>query len=70
MADAAFGSKFGGQWTKGLDEALTDYDVTLHLLPLPLSVSNAYAPVRNSDFQTGREDSGFKGYKSNRKGKV
>ena len=54
---------------RGLDEAHSDYDVTFHLLPLPLSVSNAYAPVCNRDLQTGREDCGFKGFNSNRKGK-
>ena len=53
---------------KGLDDALSDYDVTFHLLPLPMSVANAYAPVRNRDF-SGRDDTGFKGYNNNRKGK-
>lgn len=37
---------------KGLDEALADYyEVTFHLLPLPLSSQTSYAPVRNRDFK-------------------
>lgn len=52
----------------GLDAALTDYDVTFHLLPLPLPSSSAYAPVRNRETQLARDDFG-KGFNQNRKGK-
>lgn len=56
---------------KGLEEALTDYDVTFHLLPLPLSSQSAYAPVRNREFQRDgnfqRDGSNFKG--AGKKGK-
>lgn len=53
----------------GLDAALTDYDVTFHLLPLPLPQSNAYAPVRNKDQNAFRDDVAPKGFNANRKGK-
>ena len=51
---------------RGLDEALSDYDVTFHLLPLPFTVPNAYAPVRNREMQSGRDDQNFKGFDGNR----
>jgi len=54
---------------KGLDAALSDYEVTFHLLPLPLLAAGAYAPVRTRDAQpSGNTDFG-KGYNQNRKGK-
>eukprot|EP00435_Cladocopium_sp_Y103_P063137 s464_g24.t1 len=43
---------------KALMEALSDYNVTFHLLPLPLPSSSSYAPVRNRDQQF---ESGYKG---------
>ena len=52
----------------GLDAALTDCDVTFHLLPLPLPSSGAYAPVRTKDAQQSSGDFG-KGFNQNRKGK-
>ena len=54
---------------KGLLEALTDYNVTFHLLPLPLPSSSSYAPVRNKEFQ--EREASFKGKSSQfgRKGK-
>ena len=52
-----------------LMEALTDYNVTFHLLPLPLPSSSTYAPVRNRDAQ--QAEFGYKGksFPSGRKGK-
>ena len=35
------------------------YDVTFHLLPLPLSLQSSYAPVRNRELP--KEDNSFKG---------
>eukprot|EP00435_Cladocopium_sp_Y103_P022983 s4341_g5.t1 len=44
---------------KALGEALADYNVTFHLLPLPLPSSSSYAPVRNREnFQS---ESNYKG---------
>eukprot|EP00435_Cladocopium_sp_Y103_P050176 s2135_g15.t1 len=34
---------------KALHEALSDYNVTFHMLPLPMSSQSAYAPMRNKD---------------------
>lgn len=52
---------------KALSEALSDYNVAFHLLPLPLHVGTSYAPMRNKDSQNTREDFG-KGFNQNRKG--
>ena len=55
---------------KGLEDALLDnYEVTFHLLPLPLSVGGAYGPLRNKEQQLGKEEHSAKGFPANRKGK-
>ena len=48
---------------KALDDALMDYNVAFHLLPLPTSQSPAYAPVRKETpaASGAREESGYKG---------
>ena len=50
-----------------LHEALADYNVTFHLLPLPAPSNSSYAPVRNKD-DVPRE-SNYKGFQQGRKGK-
>ena len=50
-----------------IHEALADYNVTFHLLPLPAPSSSNYAPVRNKE--DGPREFGPKGYPSGRKGK-
>lgn len=47
---------------RGLQEALLDYEVTFHLLPLPLSGGSSYVPVRNKEQQAAREEPPFKGF--------
>ena len=58
---------------KALHEALSDYNVTFHMLPLPLAAASAYAPVRSKDDQGGREQNygpqNFKGNSFGKKGK-
>ena len=51
-----------------LHEALADYNVTFHLLPLPAPSNSSYAPVRNRDDAPTRE-SNYKGFQQGRKGK-
>eukprot|EP00435_Cladocopium_sp_Y103_P065000 s975_g26.t1 len=54
---------------KALHDAIADYNVAFHLLPLPLPSSSSYAPVRNRDAQ--QYESKYKGKMNagNRKGK-
>jgi hypothetical protein len=50
---------------KALDDALMDYKVTFHLLPLPIASQSSYAPLRNRDGQSqasGRDEQSYKGY--------
>ena len=59
---------------KALQEALADYNVAFHMLPLPLPAASAYAPMRNKDEfnkdgNFGGRDSGYKGQNFFRKGK-
>ena len=37
---------------KALEEAMSDFEVTFHLLPLPLSSQSSYAPVRNRELSS------------------
>ena len=57
--------------TKPLDaalhEALTDYNVVFHMLPLPVPPSSSYAPMRNRD--EPNRDAGYKGQAAGKKGK-
>ena len=57
--------------TKPLDvalhEALADYNVVFHMLPLPTPSSSSYAPVRNKDAPV--HEGGYKGQSFSRKGK-
>lgn len=59
---------------KALDDALMDYKVTFHLLPLPIASQSSYAPLRNRDGQSqasGRDEQSYKGcgYGHGKKGK-
>ena len=59
---------------KAIHEALMDYNVTFHMLPLPQTSASAYAPVRHREDQqrdqgSGWRDSGYKAIKLSRKGK-
>ena len=59
---------------KAIHEALMDYNVTFHMLPLPQTSASAYAPVRHREDQqrdqgSGWRDSGYKGNQASRKGK-
>ena len=40
---------------KALHDALSDYNVTFHMLPLPMASSNAYAPLRSREDHSNRE---------------
>ena len=44
---------------KAIMEALADYNVSFHLLPLPLPASSSYAPVRNRE--ATQYEGGYKG---------
>ena len=67
----------GGDGTRPLDralhDALNDYNVTFHMLPLPTTSMGMYAPVRNrDDFQGGGSsgrDLGYENHNSGKKGK-
>ena len=54
---------------RAIMEALSDYNVAFHLLPLPLPSSSSYAPVRNRE--ASQFDTNYKGKSgsSGRKGK-
>eukprot|EP00435_Cladocopium_sp_Y103_P070966 s60_g36.t1 len=54
---------------KALGEALADYNVTFHLLPLPLPSSSSYAPVRNRENFQGESNYKGKSGAFGRKGK-
>ena len=51
-----------------LKEALSDYNVAFHLLPLPLSHAGGYAPYRTKDGPSPRDESST-GFTTNKKGK-
>ena len=67
----------GGNGVRPLDQALhdalNDYNVTFHMLPLPIASVSAYAPVRNRDdhpnVHNPGQGSGYKGQSFSRKGK-
>ena len=53
---------------KALQEALSDYNVAFHLLPLPVNNANSYAPLRTKD-ASQPHDNFSKGSFQHRKGK-